>query len=149
MMYGHRTYGEIRSVVLVDFERSGDFEVVCFCSTATCQVLQRESTDQVPALTISPPPKTAAVRTQRALARSEGDLLRLDRESSGSAILQHHISIPSDTTTRSASPNPPSEEQRLRQWCDNHWSAWTDFQEAGYMAAVAPSSPYDRNRVPY
>jgi len=54
-------------------------------------------------------------RAQRALAGLEGDRLRLDRRDSGLAILHHYTSNPSGTTTQSASPNPPSREQRLRQ----------------------------------
>jgi hypothetical protein len=56
------------------------------------------------------------VRAQRALARLEGDSLRLDRERQRfSHSPPPYTSNPSGTTTRSQSPNPPSEEQRLRQ----------------------------------
>ena len=55
-------------------------------------------------------------RAQRALAGLEGDPLRLDRERERfSHSPPPYTSNPSGTTTRSASPNPPSEEQRLRQ----------------------------------
>lgn len=55
-------------------------------------------------------------RAQRALAGLEGDPLRLDRERQRfSHSPPPYISNPSGTTTRSASPDAPSEEQRLRQ----------------------------------
>ena len=53
-------------------------------------------------------------RAQRALAGLEGDPLRLDRERQRfSHSPPPYTSNPSGTMTRSASPNPPSEEQRL------------------------------------
>jgi hypothetical protein len=56
------------------------------------------------------------VRAQRALVGLEGDPLRLDRERQRFGHSPPpYTSNPSGTTTRSASPNPPSEEQRLRQ----------------------------------
>lgn len=55
-------------------------------------------------------------RAQRALARLEGDSLRLDRERQRFSLSPpSYTSYPSGTTTRTTSPNPPSEEQRLRQ----------------------------------
>ena len=55
-------------------------------------------------------------RAQRALAKLEGDSLRLDRERQRFGHSPPpYASNPSGTTTRSTSPNPPSEEQRLRQ----------------------------------
>jgi hypothetical protein len=55
-------------------------------------------------------------RAQRALAGLEGDPLRLDRERQRfSQSPLRYISNPSGTTTRSASPIPPSEERRQQQ----------------------------------
>ena len=54
-------------------------------------------------------------RAQRALAALEGDPLRLDRERQRfSHSPPPYTSNPSGTTTLSQSPNPPSEEQQLR-----------------------------------
>lgn len=56
------------------------------------------------------------VRAQRALAVLEVDPLRLDRERERfSHSPPPYTSYPSGTTTRSQSPDPPSEEQRCRQ----------------------------------
>ncbi|KAF1994147.1 hypothetical protein P154DRAFT_502341 [Amniculicola lignicola CBS 123094] len=55
-------------------------------------------------------------RAQRALVGLEGDPLRLEHERQQfSHSPPPYTSNASGTTTRSASPNPPSEEQRLRQ----------------------------------